>query len=224
MADPVLVQSASGPGTLALTTATLPGPASGGNFLVLVAVTAAYKVADPAGWTLASEQKGNHGHTVWYRQAVGGETTVAYDIGGDFPSLWWIGELGPIVSPSFDIATGSVLGFGSSTFATAAITPTLGRRYILATVAGSGSGGNTAVGGWTNGFTALGDARSTPGAGDQHFVGIAGRGVDADGVATFSTTATLDPPGTNSSRSGVTLSLKAIPAPNWQWTYSVRNG
>lgn len=222
MSDLILTQSASGPATTGSVTATLPGAPAAGNLLVLVAVSGAYRSADPPGWTLLQDARTYHGLAVWVRVATGGETMATYSINGSVNSLWWIGEFGVPALDPIDVSASSASPNSAAAWTTAAVTPSSGRRGLIAIVGGSGTG-NLAVSTWGAGWTPLVDVRTNPTSGEQHSLGIAFQAVDGDGTTAFTATCQFLPAGSTAAKTSAVLSVREIWA-YWSWLISTRIG
>lgn len=194
MADPTRTNQNSGESNVATTTATFGFTATAGRLLHLVVCADDYKTGDPSGWTLRNSQQVNCGFYVWEKIAAGGETSVQYTIGSATRSVWTVQEHDNI--DTIDVTpVGNSDNTNSSTVATGNITPSSGRRLLLA-FGGTWDSSQPAApplatASWTNGFAEIVDraiaSPSTP------CVSVSGASLIADynGSTAVTTGATL---------------------------------
>lgn len=189
MADPTIVHSNSGTSAVASTAAAFGFTAAAGNLLWLTVAADDYKTGDPIGWTLLSPggaQETFLGHYVWWKKAAGTETTVTYVIGSATKSTWHVVEFDNIdPTTQLDVGNGTFLQSSAASMTTPTLTPSAGRRLIVATI-GSTGGAVTGVDTWTNGLTEVLDTRT---AAPVVELGTAWLVMDGTGSATISTTA-----------------------------------
>lgn len=219
MADPTLTNSATGTSAVATTTATFGFTATANRLLVLVIAADDYKSGNPTGYTAPANTAvggtGNVGgtsaflgHYLWYKVAAGGETSVQYTIGSASPSCWAVLEFDNIdsASPYDNNPTATYQQASNASYTSPAATPSTGRRFVVATIAGSdGNRTLTGVGSWTNSYVEQADTRTVLGAGTQDEFGVATLAMDGDGSTTTSTTATYEPGASQSSASIVVV-------------------
>ena len=262
MADPTRTNLATGTSAVATTTATFGFTATANRLLVLVVAADDYKTGNPSGYTAPANTSiggtGNIGgtsaflgHYLWYKVAAGGETSVQYTIGSASNSCWAVLEFDSIDSASaFDVApTATYTQAGATTYTSPTATPSTGRRFVVATIAGTSSVGNgllTGVGTWTNSYTEQADIRTTPASGTGDEFGVATLAMDGTGAATTSTGATYEGSTAQSEASivavfkvassgsnftatqddstGLTDGIGAATVTPWVYSYSARQG
>ncbi len=198
MADPTRTNVNTGTSSSASVTATFGFTATAGRLLVLTVAADDYNSGNPTGYTLSTgmEQEVNHGAYVWWKVADGSETSVGYTIGSATGSAWTVTEWDNIDATPYDTSAGqSNTGSGTS-YTTPSITPSTGRRLLLAVIGGSATVTWTGVSGWTNSFTEQAESFQNVSA-TRDIIGVGSRIVDGDGSTSFSSGATLDSVGSN---------------------------
>lgn len=193
--------------------ATLTSPATAGNLILVVVGADAYASTPPTGFTESTGCKlqTNLGHYVWWKVAVGGETSVSYTIGSVATSVWEIFEISGLTASPYDISNGTFLASGASTFTTPSITPTAGERLIVASMGGSTSAANfTGLSAWLNSFTEQNDTMNTKASGTRDIIGMATLSATADGLTGYSSGATYSPNAT--ARTGIIIAFKVLAA------------
>lgn len=197
MADPTIppANSATGTSSVATTTATFGFTATAGRLLVLVVGSDDYKTGNPSGWTLSTgcSQETYLGHYLFWKIAAGTETNVQYTIGSASKSAWIVLEFDNIDSTPLDTSNGQNVIGGTNSYTTPAITPSTGRRMVLASVGGAtGTGDWTGVATWLNSYTEIGESFHS-GSGTRDIVGVAVLLFDGDSSTTTSSGATFSP-------------------------------
>jgi hypothetical protein len=194
------VQLAAGTSTTATTTCAFGSTPAAGTLLVLVVGADDYRLTSGAGrpestgWALVTggAQQTNLGHYMWYKLASGSESSVQYTIGSASPSTWQVhAQTGVDQTTPLDVSNGSIGTPGSFTNAPPAVTASAGNRTAFASLgAAHNPTAITGVGGWTNGYTEIGDTRTSPGSGTQDAIGVAYLNYTATGSASTTSTGT----------------------------------
>lgn len=189
MADPVATHLTSGSSSLASTVVSFSAQTAG-TLLVLAVASDEYRTGNPPGWTSGiTEQQTFHGLNVWYKIASGGETSVTYVIGSAARSAYELLAVSNIdTTTPLDIANAQLAQSFGTSYTTPSVTSTSGRRIAIAVQGGSASSGSmfTAMSGWTNSFTSVGNGLSTtlP----ALVVGVAGLVLDGGGAVSSGAT------------------------------------
>lgn len=190
--DPTVTNSANGTNNTATTNASFGFTATAGRLLVVTVGSDDYKTGDPSGYTLSTgmSQQTFLGSYVWWKIAAGGETSVSYTIGSASPSAWTVTEFDNVDATPYDISNGQLVASGATTYTTPSITPSTGRRLILAVIGGSRNPpAITDLNTWLNGYTEVNQSFNNSGAtGD--ITGIAMLVMDGNGSTTTSSGAT----------------------------------
>jgi hypothetical protein len=218
MADPTLTNSASGTSTSASVTATFGFTATANRLLVAAIAADDYlSGGTPSGYTAGGNYEGFHGHYVWWKIASGSETSIAYTIGSGVGSAWTVMEFGSVeTTSSLDTSNSAGDNTGSSSsgaYSSASVTPSTGRRTIIASLAGSSNGTSTftGIGTWTSSFVEAKESYHNTGS-TYDLVGNAFLSVDGNGSTGFTTSAvfttSVDPGGNLNSHSSVVLVFK----------------
>lgn len=167
MADPTNVQTLTGVSSAATTTPAFSA-AGAGNLLCLLVQSQAYRLTtgsnrpEANGWTLAPGfQQFNNGYYLWYKIAVGGETSVPYSLTSAAPSSWILLERNNIAA--FNVQGGQQNTTGPASYTTPALNAGTGRRWALGGFAALLSGGMSAIGGWTNSYAEAAEVAMTGG-------------------------------------------------------------
>lgn len=197
-ADPTRTNVATGTGSTATTNASFGFTATAGRLLVVAVAADDYKTGDPSGYTLSTgmSQQVNHGAYVWWKIASGGETSVSYTIGSATNSAWAVTEWDNVDAAPYDTSAGQNDTSSGTSYTTPAITPSTGRRLLLAVIGASGTVTWTGTSAWTNSFTEQAESFQNV-SGTRDIVGVASRIVDGDGSTTFSSGANTDASGGN---------------------------
>lgn len=197
MADPVITELTDGESTLAATVVNfLAQPA--GTWLLLVAVTDAYKAGNPAGWAAAvPEVQANHGLSVWSHLSTGVETSVTYTLSVAARSVYTLIAITNLDETTpFQDGSGTFSNAVGDTIATPAEGSAAQRELGLGIVGASHSGGFfTGVGSWTNGYVEVAE-RFNPATAPGLCVGIAA--LAFNGGAPTNTAATFTGPSAQS--------------------------
>jgi len=220
MPDPTLTNSGTGAASTASVTATFGFTATAGRLLIMSVTADDYDTGPPTGWTQPAgcAQEINLGHYLWYKIAAGGETSAAYSLAGAAWSAWAVCEFDNISGFDTGVSAGQSTNVTDSSYSTPTVTPSSGRRFAVAAIAGNTNGANyTDIGSWTNSYVERADAGFN---GTTIFgrVAIATLALDGTGSATTSTTATYSG-GVTPWRSGliavfnVTTTVTARPKP-----------
>lgn len=191
-ADPTLTNSAEGTASTSSVNASFGFTATAGRLLVLTVGADDYNSGNPSGWTASTgfEQETNLGAYVWWKVADGSETSVTYTIGSASGSAWTVTEYDNIDPAPYDVSAGQLAGSSGSSYTTPSITPSTGRRLLLAIIGGShGTQDFTSIDTWTNSFIETRDSWQSTG-GARTAIGIAMLVVDGDGSTSFSSGAT----------------------------------
>lgn len=170
-------------------TVTLPNPTSSSSKIV-VAILGDGTVGTPSGWELRDDNVGYDG--AYFFEHAGGATSWDFTPGSAANYTWVAFELDNGV---FDaVALSAYTNTSDITWATNGVTPTAGERVLIALV-GHISPGATghSVTSWSDSFVEVADQQVA--AGDNPLGAVATRTVTADGVATYSTTATFSAAG-----------------------------
>jgi hypothetical protein len=143
MPDPTITTLASGTSTTAVTS--IPYTAAAGSLVVLTITGADARVTtggnrpESSGFTYVNGGVDFTGQYMWFKIATGSETGVNYQIGSANPSAYCLIKADNIEAVPADGS--SVLHtHGGSTTSTTAITPTSGRRLVIAAFGGSRAG------------------------------------------------------------------------------------
>lgn len=198
-ADPTLTNSAEGTASTASVNASFGFTATAGRLLVLTVGSDDYNSGNPSGYTASTgfEQETNLGSYVWWKVAAGGETSVTYTLAGAAGSAWTVTEYDNVTATPYDTSAGQFAGTAGTSYTTPTITPSTGRRLLLAIIGGSHSTVDfTSIDTWTNSFTETSDSWQSTG-GARTATGIAMRVVDGDGSTTFSSGASYTVGGFN---------------------------
>lgn len=209
MADPTRTNGNSGTASTSSVNASFGFTATSGRLLVLTVGSDDYRSGNPSGWTLSSEmeQQAFLGHTLWWKISDGSETSVTYVIGSATGSAWTIDEFDNVDPTPYDASEGQFTNTGGLTYTTPTITPSTGRRLLLASVGASRSPLSTMTdtNTWLNSFTEINQSSHALSAtGD--LIGIAMRVVDGDGSTGFSSGATYS--ATSEARTALIISFK----------------
>ncbi len=216
MADPTLVQVTSGTSTSATPSATFTSTGNG-NLLVLIVAADAYKSGDPSGWTLPTggAQQTFFGHYLWYKTSTGGETSAGYTLGVATNSAWIFLEYNNTALSPYDTSDGQFTSSSSNAYTTPAVTPSVGRRLAIATMAGSKAAPSAmSQSTWLNGFTEQADIVTPNVSGTIDNVSAADLLLDGNGSTAYSSGSSYVPD--PEARSGIIAVFKAMSS---TWVY-----
>jgi len=148
VADPVVSTLTSGSSATATTTVSFTAQASG-TLLLLTVSSDDYRTTtgtgrpESTGWTLAQSGQDFLGHYLWYKITDGVETSVQYTIGSAAVSAY-AAAAATNIDTTTPADTGSSLHtHGGATTPSTAITPSSGRRIVIATFGGQHSGASS---------------------------------------------------------------------------------
>lgn len=191
-ADPTVTNSGNGTSGTATTNASFGFTATAGRLLLVTVGADDYKTGDPSGYTLSTgmSQQTFLGSYVWWKIASGGETSVSYTIGSASPSAWTVTEFDNVDATPYDTSAGQLTATGATTYTTPTITPSSGRRLIVAVIGGSRNPpAITDLNTWLNSYAEANQSYNNSGAtGD--ITGMAWLVMDGDGATTTSSGAT----------------------------------
>lgn len=192
-ADPTLTSSANGTANTSSVNAAFGFTATAGRLLVLSVGADDYNSGNPSGWTLSTgmEQQAFLGAYIWWKIAAGGETSVTYTIGSATGSAWTVMEFDNVDPTPYDTSNGQFANSNAATYTTPTITPSTGRRLLVAQICGARSpiGTLSDINTWINSFTEAQQSIQTFSA-TADIISTAWRVVDGDGATGFSTGAT----------------------------------
>lgn len=195
MPDPTRTNFASGNSSLASVTATFGFTATAGRLLVM-SVFSETTMSTPAGWTVPTgcSQVSARGHYLLYKIAAGGETSVALTMGSADAMAWVLCEFDNVeTSSSLDTSNGQLTDSAGTTYTTPTLTPSTGRRFIVAAIAGARDDESLAgIGTWTNSYAEQAESLYTATSNFSLNVGMATLAMDGTGSATTSTGITFD--------------------------------
>lgn len=180
-----IVQHASGTFNGTSFTPTLPAASSASNIVVLI-VAGNTVINTPTSWTLRTSQVNFMGHYLYDRAGVALSSVTVTNANGQ--GTWWIGE---IAGGAHVGSTSTNVTAGADDYSTPALTPTVGNRIVLASIASvQNNNGARTVSGWTNSFVEQADLCYV--GADYPMQGVAALdNVTADGSTAYSTLATF---------------------------------
>lgn len=215
MPDPSRTNQATGTSTSATVTATFGFTATSGRLLLLVVGADDYRSGSPSGWTLSTgcSQEDYLGHYFWWKISNGTETSVQYTINSASKSAWLVREYDNIDPTPLDTSAGKT-DYASyptkyTTHTTSSITPSTGRRLVIASIGGAVDANVTSLSSWLNSYGDSQDSYNS-GSGTRDVIGVATLLLDGNGSTSTSTGATYNV-GVYS-RTSMILSFKAAAA------------
>lgn len=164
---------------------TLPSSTSPASTLALF-VAGSTIVPTPPGWTFRESQVEDMGHYLFTQAGGANSWNITTNNGA---GTWYVVE---IANSAYDTSASAHNTNGSHLYATPTVTPTVGQKLLLASIAGATTWGMCTIDDWMDDFTEVADMAS-PAEPDYPMQGVAVRTVSADGITGYATTATYSP-------------------------------
>lgn len=221
MADPTVVQNVTGTSTTASTAASFSA-ATAGNLLLLMTAADDYRTGSPSGWTqVNAEVQTYHGLNMWYKIASGGETSVTYVIGSATRSVWKVIEFNNV--SAFGNGAGAFEQVSGGSYATPTLTPSSGRKLIVAAVGRSTTSTSETFGDPSWATSTLTGAGSSTGPTENPNISVSAGWTVADFTGSSTIASTASGTGTAQAKSAIIASF-AISAGGTNYTPSATDG